>query len=76
MAIPPALEQKVAGVAAVRHKRGLVPERRQSFLLLLPSFGAIAIFVYAFIAISFYVSISNWRTLKVDLSVRTPPYAT
>jgi len=76
MAIPPVLEQQVAGRVAVRHRRGLIPESAQSFLLLLPSFIAVAIFVYVFIALSFYISISNWRTLKVDLSVRTPPYAT
>ena len=76
MTIPPIIEHKVAGVPAARHKRSLLPESVQSFLLLLPSFVAIAIFVYLFIAISFYVSISNWRTLKVDMSVRTPPYAT
>jgi len=70
------IKQEVAGHAAARHRRALIPERAQSFLLLLPSFVAIAIFVYVFIAITFYISISNWRTLKVDLSVRQPPFAT
>jgi glucose/mannose transport system permease protein len=76
MATPPIITHEVGRMTAVRHKPSLISERMQSFLLLLPSFVAIAIFVYVFIALSFYVSISNWRTLKVDLSVRTPPYAT
>src|SRR5215211_1727794 len=76
MTTPPIIEHKVARVEAARHKRSLLRESVQSFLLLLPSFIAIAIFVYLFIAITFYVSISNWHTLKVDMSVRTPPYAT
>ncbi len=76
MTTPPIIEHKVAGVPAARHKRSLLRESVQSFLLLLPAFVAIAIFVYLFIAITFYVSISNWHTLKVDMSVRTPPYAT
>src|SRR6266516_3357185 len=76
MATPPIITHEVGRMTAARHRRSLIPERMQSFLLLLPSFVAIAIFVYVFIALSFYVSISNWRTLKVDMSVRTPPYAT
>jgi glucokinase len=46
----------------------------QSFLLLLPSFIATAVFVYVFISVTFYVSISKWRTLKMDLSLQTPFY--
>lgn len=56
--------------------RRLKPESVKSFLLLLPSLIAVAIFVYVFIGTTFYVSISNWRTLKADLSVRQPPYQT
>jgi glucose/mannose transport system permease protein len=48
----------------------------QSFLLLLPSLIAIAIFVYVFIATTAYISISNWRTLKRDLTIREPAYQT
>jgi glucose/mannose transport system permease protein len=33
---------------------------------------AIAIFVYVFIGITFYVSVSNWRTTKPDLTIRQP----
>ena len=55
-------------------KRFHIPERIQSLLILAPSVIAIAIFVYVFIAASFYFSISNWRTLKMDLSLREPIY--
>jgi glucose/mannose transport system permease protein len=40
--------------------------------ILAPSLIASAIFVYVFIAITCYVSLSNWGTLKIDLSVRQP----
>src|SRR5215467_5778431 len=43
-----------------------------SFLVLLPSLVAIAIFVYGFIGITFYVAASNWRTVKADLSLHDP----
>jgi len=65
-----------AATVLVPRRRSWLPERTQSFLLLLPSFVAIAIFVYVFIAMTLYVSISNWRTLKMDLSLGQPPYAT
>lgn len=73
-----ALEQDrlATQVAAPKRRRRGISEQAQSFLLLLPSFLAIAIFVYIFIAISFYVSLSNWRTLKIDLSLRQPLFQT
>jgi glucose/mannose transport system permease protein len=73
-----ALEQDrlATEVAAPKRRRRGISEQAQSFLLLLPSFVAIAIFVYIFIAISFYVSLSNWRTLKIDLSLRQPLFQT
>ncbi len=37
---------------------------------------AVAIFVYLFIGMTFYFSISNWRSLKRDLSIREPFYQT
>jgi glucose/mannose transport system permease protein len=43
-----------------------------SFLVLLPSLVALAIFVYGFISVSFFISLTNWRTLKPDLSIREP----
>ena len=51
-------------------------ERTQSFLLLLPSILALIIFVYVFISLTFWVSLSNWRTLKPDMSLREPLLAT
>ncbi len=39
-----------------------------------PSFIAILIFVYGFIGFTFWVSISNWRTNRRDLSLKTPIY--
>jgi glucose/mannose transport system permease protein len=57
-------------------QRRFLPERSQSFLLLLPSLIVIAIFVYFFISTTFYISLSNWRTLKRDLSLREPVYQT
>jgi glucose/mannose transport system permease protein len=57
-------------------KRRLMKEEHQSLLLLLPSLIAIAIFVYFFIGNTFFVSISNWRTLKTDLSIRQPLFKT
>jgi glucose/mannose transport system permease protein len=58
------------------HRRRFLPERSQSFLLLLPSLIVIAIFVYFFISSTLYISLSNWRTLKRDLSLREPVYQT
>ena len=57
-------------------KRDFLPERTQSFLLLLPSLIVIAIFVYFFIGTTLYVSFSNWGTLKRDLTLREPIYQT
>src|SRR5260221_6755500 len=47
-----------------------------SFLVLLPSLIAIAIFVYGFIGITFYVSLSNWRGVKPDMTLRQPLFQT
>jgi glucose/mannose transport system permease protein len=59
-------------VAVSRPKRPRLTDRWQSFLLLLPSFIAIGIFVYAFISVTVYVSLSNWRSLQRDTSLRQP----
>ncbi|MDZ4763981.1 MAG: sugar ABC transporter permease [Chloroflexota bacterium] len=53
-------------------RRTIFNERIQSFVVLLPSLLAIAIFVYAFIGITFWISLSNWRTLRPDLTIREP----
>jgi glucose/mannose transport system permease protein len=47
-----------------------------SFLVVLPSLIAIIIFVYGFIGITFYISLSNWRTVKPDITVRQPVFQT
>ncbi len=52
------------------------PEQIQSFLFLLPSMLAIIIFVYVFIAVTFYISLSNWRTAVQDWTLREPLFAT
>ena len=57
-------------------KRHVGKERTQSFLMLFPSLIAIGIFVYIFIGTTLYISVSNWRTLKRDLSIREPVYQT
>jgi glucose/mannose transport system permease protein len=57
-------------------KKFSISERTQSFLLLLPSFIVTAIFVYFFISTTIYISFSNWRTLKRDLTLREPIYQT
>ncbi|HMQ54700.1 MAG TPA: sugar ABC transporter permease [Anaerolineae bacterium] len=67
---------KAITVSPVPKRRRVMTERMQSFLLLLPSLIVIAIFVYFFISTTLYVSFSNWRTLKRDLSLREPAYQT
>ncbi len=74
MSIPALAQSATAISTASAHRRGRITERVQSFLLLLPSFIATAIFVYVFISVTFYVSISKWRTLKIDLSLQAPLY--
>lgn len=55
-------------------ERGMRPRRKRKggrwvpFLMVLPSFAAILVFVYGFIAWTGYVSLSNWNTLVKDLS--------
>ncbi len=49
---------------------------REPLLVLLPSLVATAIFVYGFIGTSFYFSLTNWRTLAIDLSLREPLFQT
>jgi glucose/mannose transport system permease protein len=49
-----------------------LPKGLPSFLVLLPTLVALAIFVYGFISVTFYISLTNWRTLTPDLSLREP----
>lgn len=73
-------ESNISTIAVVEagspHRRHFFTERTQSFLLLLPSLIVIAIFVYFFISTTLYISFSNWRTLKRDLTLREPVYQT
>src|SRR6201987_1817266 len=55
------------------------PTRKRRFsgrllspIILSPSMTLIGIFGYVFIAITIWVSLSNWGTLKVDMSIRQP----
>ncbi len=50
--------------------------RHKGFLILLPSLILTAIFIYGFIGTSFFFSLTNWRTLAVDLSLRDPMWQT
>jgi len=59
-----------------RRSRWFSGSRLVSPLILSLSIIVIAVFVYFFIAITFWVSISNWRTLRPDLSTRYPLFAT
>lgn len=53
-----------------RSQRGF--ERWLSPLLLSPSIIAIIVFVYGFIGMTIWVSISNWRSATQDLSISDP----
>jgi glucose/mannose transport system permease protein len=64
------------GVLRSSTQRWHITERTQSFLLLLPSLIALAVFIYIFISFTFWISLSNWRTLKPDLTLRQPLFAT
>ena len=57
-------------VAAPPRRRWHLSEKAQTLLILSPSLIALAIFVYVFIGTTFYVSLSNWRTLKPNLTLR------
>ncbi|MCY4205398.1 MAG: sugar ABC transporter permease [Bacteroidetes bacterium] len=50
--------------------------RHKGILILLPSLLLTAIFIYGFIGSSFFFSLTNWRTLAVDLSLRDPLWQT
>jgi glucose/mannose transport system permease protein len=68
----PALPQETSRAPAVPRRAGFSLERILSPLLLAPSAVAIFIFVYGFIAYTFYVSLTNWKSAKPDMSIRRP----
>lgn len=59
----------------LEHKRPLIPEKWLAPLLLLPSLIALFTFVYGFIGMTVWVSMSNWRSATRDLSLRDPLWA-
>ncbi len=65
--------QPIMPASTGRPQRGF--ERWLSPVLLSPSIVAILVFVYGFIGMSVWVSISNWRSAKMDLSVSDPMLA-
>ena len=70
------------GTRGPTFESGLQPPRRGisekwlSPLFLSPSLIAIFIFVYGFIGMTVWISFSNWRTPKRDLSIIEPLFAT
>jgi glucose/mannose transport system permease protein len=74
MSVTSATQEDLAPVVLTTRRR--FPEGLRPFLVLLPSLLAIAVFVYVFIGITFWVSLSNWRTLKPDMTVREPLFQT
>jgi glucose/mannose transport system permease protein len=62
--------QPVATDVEARSQKGF--ERWLSPLLLSPSIIALLIFVYGFIGMTIWVSISNWRSAGMDLSLSDP----
>ena len=73
--VAPATVQEAVAPAPARASRFSL-ERMLSPLLLAPSVVAIFVFVYGFIGITFWVSLSNWKTPKQNLSLRRPVGAT
>ncbi|HQY30159.1 MAG TPA: sugar ABC transporter permease [Thermomicrobiales bacterium] len=71
---PVAVEQALSTTLPSSKRR--INERWLSFGFLSPSLIAILIFVYGFIGFTFWVSISNWKTNKRDLSISDPWYKT
>lgn len=68
------IEQSTSQVR--RSSRFRNTDRLLSATILTPSVLAIFIFVYGFIGFTFWVSISNWKTNKRDLSISDPWYKT
>jgi glucose/mannose transport system permease protein len=70
---------EVAPVATETHRskinRSLIPEGWLVPLMLAPSLIALFIFVYGFIGMTIWVSMSNWKSATRDLSLRDPLYA-
>ena len=68
----PALGHETRPAASTARRNRFSLERILSPLLLAPSAVAIFIFVYGFIGYTFFVSLSNWRSAKPDMTIREP----
>lgn len=66
------IDVRARGERAVRKSPRFSRDRVISALVLSPSLIALFFFVYGFIGATVWVSLSNWRTLKIDLSPRNP----
>ena len=65
-------ENRLARTREQTTRKRRFSDRLLSPLILSPAMTLIVIFVYVFIAITVWVSLSNWGTLKVDMSIRQP----
>jgi glucose/mannose transport system permease protein len=68
----PAIPRETEVARPAARRAGFSLERILSPLLLAPSAVAIFIFVYGFIGYTFFVSLSNWRSAKPDMTIRQP----
>ena len=68
----PAIAQDAPRATPVTRRARFSFERILSPALLAPSAVAIAVFVYGFIAYTFYVSLTNWKSAKPDMTIRQP----
>ena len=63
-------------IPAKPDRRRFSSERYLPPLILLPSMAAIVTFVYVFILITLWVSLSRWGTLRMDWNLRQPLFET
>ena len=68
----PAIAQEPRLATTVARRRRFSWERFLSPLLLAPSAVVIFIFVYGFIGYTFFVSLTNWKSAKPDMTVHRP----
>jgi len=69
-------ENRLRWIKEKPRRRGRFSDRTLSAIILSPAMTLILIFVYVFIAITVWVSLSNWHTMKIDMSIRDPLGAT
>jgi glucose/mannose transport system permease protein len=63
-------------IPAQSRKQRFSSDRFLPPLIVLPSMAAIFTFVYVFILITIWVSLSRWGTLRIDMNLREPLFAT